>query len=917
MKFKLKAAEESLVESLSLNSKPDEKNDNKEMVENEEKHEEISIIEEAVKNDVRVLVEFLGDIPGDFNTTIDIYKLSNGIWEKVQGPFNCKSNSESSLSSVKNLATAILEEIYESVRNQEDKDYESICHRICRDAGVYEINDHTASGPGEATLTVEGKIKSKVHYWKMHLDNGNVAIIQAPNRKKAILRAKLMCRAYKIENCNYHLKPASKEEADYITSMGGLVSEDALKEALASWTPQTDQIESNIFPVAGTPQVPTPQFPVGIKNSQDLTLGVTTEQDQYGESPGYLADTRYTNPNPMSQDPIASATLKSKKGPLKKTKVRVKSKNFGYNRAWPTETEATEGNYETHLGNLNKNSVKISNRGNSMDIIAKIEEKLQQGYSTDELLDFLKREASVKDTELKKVIAAISQAVDGILKEDGVMDSPVIKEAANQLDKFRDNLEQIGESTGSFLSDRAQTHIRNFVHAVNTMVKITSNPHIKNYCLVIVENLNEINEISTLRKLKVENEDSVHHVHSTDHKSKVYDDLKSFVSLSKKVCKDPKLEEKEIYKMFVSQLISHTEKLEKVYEELGEFHNPQGEAVISNLNIIVNNIKTVTEDKTIDETMKQCVDMLELLEMIGHHGELHTKLIKEIAPITPLEYTPITDTHEELDELKKTAAVESDEESFEDMPGCDLVYNESPYTIFEMNKEGASALALASEETQWSTKDSKKAQAILNRENVFVVFKNGTPYAQVSKAYDYIGLGVYRNNITIKPGQDEELETLIKDLGLMDSTAKKYDLGDYIWSKDWNKAAAVEEEKASFDEEAELETVDTDTLLTILPTEMEIEKTFKLELEPEVFDKLKSYVSDSGLASSKQVDDLSTQENILLLNFGTVTGQELVDLTKGIYSLKDTDKVTFGPFEVSDFFIKNNIHIDADMLDEQ
>jgi len=40
-------------------------------------------------------------------------------------------------------------------------------------------------------------------------------------------------------------------------------------------------------------------------------------------------------------------------------------------------------------------------------------------------------------------------------------------------------------------------------------------------------------------------------------------------------------------------------------------------------------------------------------------------------------------------------------------------------------------------------------------------------------------------------------------------------------------------------------------------------------------------------------------------------------LTRGTYSLKDTDRITFGPFEVADFFIKNDIHINADMLLEQ
>ena len=80
---------------------------------------------------------------------------------------------------------------------------------------------------------------------------------------------------------------------------------------------------------------------------------------------------------------------------------------------------------------------------------------------------------------------------------------------------------------------------------------------------------------------------------------------------------------------------------------------------------------------------------------------------------------------------------------------------------------------------------------------------------------------------------------------------------------------------------------------------------------------LKSYLADAGLADAIQVEELAAQEDSLICTFGLVTGQELADLTRGTYSLKDTDRITFGPFEVADFFIKNDIHINADMLLEQ
>lgn len=953
----------------------------------EDSTEAFALTEEEIKNDVRVKVSFFGLVPKDeeSNLEVNIYKLIDGIWTEITDPIDCKSKVDLTFSSVKKLSKDILNEVYDSVRNNQDKDYDSICKRMCRDASTYEINEHTASGPGEATLTVEGKIKKKIFNWKMHLDDGNITIVSAPTKKKALIKAKLMCKAYGLENCDFHLKPASQQEVDYITSMGGLIHEDVLKEAVSSWTPQTDQVESNIFPVAGTPLVPTPEFPVGIKNDHvDLGMGIFTERDQYGVYPGFYpqahliteegfrwrlkqikdyypsskdpvleakgssdpiirryaeeleqktADTRYSNPDPMSQDPIA--TVKSKGVPLKGMKVKMKkSKNFGYNRPWATETEATEGNSETHLGYLKNNSVKISKVRNMKNIVAKIEQQISEGYAIDEILASLKKEAaSVKATELTKVLATISQAVDGILQENGVMDSPVTKEAASQLDECRDHLEQINEATGSFLSNKAQTHIRNFVHAVDTMMNITVNPHIKNYCQVIAEGLNEINEISTLRKMNVEEDENVKHHHKTDHKTKVKGDLNSFVNLSKQVQKDKKFQEKEIYKMFVDQLEKHTEKLEKIYDELGEFHNPEGEAVISNLHTIINNIKVIAEEKT----LKNCSKMLHLLELIGHHGELHTKLIKEIQPVTPLEYTPITDTHEEIKDAHTASAL--GESDLGDMPGCTLVYDEEPYVIFEIDKNGSAALSRASQGTKWTTIDSEKAKAILNRSTVYVVFKNGTPYAQISQAYDYIGIGLYANNITIKSGEDKELEEVMDNLGLSTTLTKRYNidwkksLDKYKKSDDINKTSSVKaviqkigaelldeanvEDEAALDEEASLETIDLDALLTVLPTETEIGKTFVVELDPETMASLKSYITDSGLASSQQVDDLAAQENSLICDFGVVTAQELIDLTRGTYSIKDTDKITFGPFEVGDFFIKNDIHIDADMLIEQ
>lgn len=953
----------------------------------EDSTEAFALTEEEIKNDVRVKVSFFGLVPKDeeSNLEVNIYKLIDGIWTEITDPIDCKSKVDLTFSSVKKLSKDILNEVYDSVRNNQDKDYDSICKRMCRDASTYEINEHTASGPGEATLTVEGKIKKKIFNWKMHLDDGNITIVSAPTKKKALIKAKLMCKAYGLENCDFHLKPASQQEVDYITSMGGLIHEDVLKEAVSSWTPQTDQVESNIFPVAGTPLVPTPEFPVGIKNDHvDLGMGISTERDQYGVYPGFYpqahliteegfrwrlkqikdyypnskdpvleakgssdpiirryaeelgqktADTRYSNPDPMSQDPIA--TVKSKGVPLKGMKVKMKkSKNFGYNRPWATETEATEGNSETHLGYLKNNSVKINKVRNMKNIIAKIEQQISEGYAIDEILVSLKKEAaSVKATELTKVLATISQAVDGILQENGVMDSPVTKEAASQLDECRDHLEQINEATGSFLSNKAQTHIRNFVHAVDTMMNITVNPHIKNYCQVIAEGLNEINEISTLRKMNVEEDANVKHHHKTDHKTKVKGDLNSFVNLSKQVQKDKKFQEKEIYKMFVDQLEKHTEKLEKIYDELGEFHNPEGEAVISNLHTIINNIKVIAEEKT----LKNCSKMLHLLELIGHHGELHTKLIKEIQPVTPLEYTPITDTHEEIKDARTASAL--GESDLGDMPGCTLVYDEEPYVIFEIDKNGSAALSRASEGTKWTTIDSEKAKAILNRSTVYIVFKNGTPYAQISQAYDYIGIGLYANNITIKSGEDKELEEVMDNLGLSTTLTKRYNidwkksLDKYKKSDDINKTSSVKEaikkiaaellddasveDEAALDEEASLETIDLDALLTVLPTETEIGKTFVVELDPETMTSLKSYITDSGLASSQQVDDLAAQENSLICDFGVVTAQELIDLTRGTYSIKDTDKITFGPFEVGDFFIKNDIHIDADMLIEQ
>ena len=668
--------------------------------------EAFSLTEEEIRNDVRVKVQFFGLVPEseEFNLEVNIYKLTDGVWTEITDPISCKSKSELTYTGTKKLAENILNGVYDSVRNNQDKDYDSICKRMCRDASAYEINEHTASGPGEATLTVEGSTKNKLHHWKMHLDDGNITIISAPTKKKALIRAHLMCKAYGLENCNFHLKPASQQEVDYITGMGGLIHEDALKEAVASWTPQTDQIESNIFPVAGTPQVPEAEYPEGVGNEHtDLSIGITTERDQYGIFPGFYpqghtiteegfkwrlkqikayysgskdpifeakgsndpvirryaeeleqkkAGTRYSNPDPMSQDPIA--TVRSKGVPLKGTKVKVKkSKNFGYNRPWATETEATEGNPETHLGYLNKNSVKINKVVRVKNIIAKIEQQISEGYTIDEIVNSMKKEAaSVKATELSKALAAISQAVDGILQEDGVMTSPVTKEAASQLDECCDHLKQINEATGSFLSNKAQTHIRNFVHAVETMANITVNPHIRNYCQVIAEGLKEINEISTLRKMNVEEDENVNHHHKTEHKTKVKEDLNSFVTLSEQVQKDKKFQEKEIYKMFINQLDKHTEKLEKIYEELGEFHNPEGEAVVSNLHTIINNIKAIAEEKT----LKACSKMLHLLELISHHGELHTKLIKEIQPITPLEYTPIRDTHEEIKDARTASA---------------------------------------------------------------------------------------------------------------------------------------------------------------------------------------------------------------------------------------------------------------------
>ena len=945
--------------------------------------EAFSLTEEEIRNDVRVKVQFFGLVPEseEFNLEVNIYKLTDGVWTEITDPISCKSKSELTYTGTKKLAENILNGVYDSVRNNQDKDYDSICKRMCRDASAYEINEHTASGPGEATLTVEGSTKNKLHHWKMHLDDGNITIISAPTKKKALIRAHLMCKAYGLENCNFHLKPANQQEVDYITGMGGLIHEDALKEAVASWTPQTDQIESNIFPVAGTPQVPAAEYPEGIGNEHtDLSIGITTERDQYGIFPGFYpqghtiteegfkwrlkqikayysgskdpifeakgsndpvirryaeeleqkkAGTRYSNPDPMSQDPIA--TVRSKGVPLKGTKVKIKkSKNFGYNRPWATETEATEGNPETHLGYLNKNSVKMNKVVRMKNIIAKIEQQISEGYTIDEIVNSLKKEAaSVKATELSKALAAISQAVDGILQEDGVMTSPVTKEAASQLDECCDHLKQINEATGSFLSNKAQTHIRNFVHAVETMANITVNPHIRNYCQVIAEGLKEINEISTLRKMNVEEDENVNHHHKTEHKTKVKEDLNSFVTLSEQVQKDKKFQEKEIYKMFINQLDKHTEKLEKIYEELGEFHNPEGEAVVSNLHTIINNIKVIAEEKT----LKACSKMLHLLELISHHGELHTKLIKEIQPITPLEYTPIRDTHEEIKDARTASAL--GESDLGDMPGCTLIYDESPYTIFEMDKNGSGALSRASEGTKWTTADPEKAKAILNRATVFVVFKDGVPYAQLSKAYDYYGVGIYANNIKIEPKTDIELEEVMDNLGLSSTTVKKYDLGKKIWSKDWkkgledkDKAASVKiaiekiakellEEDAALEEEAAVETIDLDSLLMLLPTEIEIGKTFKVELEPEIMSSLKSYLADAGLADANQVEELAAQEDSLICTFGLVTGQELADLTRGTYSLKDTDRITFGPFEVADFFIKNDIHINADMLLEQ
>lgn len=119
------------------------------------------------------------------------------------------------------------------------------------------------------------------------------------------------------------------------------------------------------------------------------------------------------------------------------------------------------------------------------------------------------------------------------------------------------------------------------------------------------------------------------------------------------------------------------------------------------------------------------------------------------------------------------------------------------------------------------------------------------------------------------------------------------------------------EKDASFEEK-----IDFEDLLKLLPESIEISKTFTLDLDLEDLERLKAYLSDSEQASSKEIEELGKSEDSLTCTLGKLSGQEFADLLRGKYSIKDTDKIVYGPYEVSQFFIQNDIHIQSAMLED-
>jgi hypothetical protein len=94
---------------------------------------------------------------------------------------------------------------------------------------------------------------------------------------------------------------------------------------------------------------------------------------------------------------------------------------------------------------------------------------------------------------------------------------------------------------------------------------------------------------------------------------------------------------------------------------------------------------------------------------------------------------------------------------------------------------------------------------------------------------------------------------------------------------------------------------------------MEDQKTFQISLDEDTKSKITEYLKENGIATDEELKALQSKPVEVLLTINTDVSKEDIEKMLGEegYELSSSDLISYGPYEVSDYFRSNNLRLKA------